>query len=95
MDISDGGGQGGHTRWSGKDIRTEFGGFYADYGLLGSRELVWIHVALNFLIGMFPWIGLAVNVAKSNMIMCHPGAIISGVLEEVFSWCSKGKGETY
>ena len=46
------------------------GVLYMDHGLLGLRYPEWLQGALNVLIGLFLWIGLAANVAKSKTMTC-------------------------
>ena len=69
--------------------------FYTYDELLVSQNLEWLQEALNFLIRLFWYIGLASNIAKSKTITCQQGEIRSEMLEEVLVWCSRGKGETY
>ena len=71
------------------------GALYADNGILGSRDPEWLLGALHFLIGIFHQINLAENGAKSKIMICQLVAIILGVSEEVFAWCSTGEGEMY
>ena len=66
------------------------GVFYMDNGLLGSRDPDWLQVSLNILIGLFRKIVLASNVAKSNTMICHPGAIRSSMSHEAFGRRSTG-----
>ena len=65
-----------------------------DYGLLDSRNSDGINGSLNILIGMFRWIGLAANIAKSKTIKLYPGEIRSEMSEEMFGRNSIGKGAT-
>ena len=51
------------------------GVFYADYGLLVSRDLEWMKGALKFLMGMFWRIVLVANSDKSKTVTCQPGSI--------------------
>ena len=46
--------------------------FYAEDGLLGSRDTEWILEALNVFIGLFCWILAMSNVAKSKTMTCQP-----------------------
>ena len=68
----------------GQAVGQIMGVFYADDEILGSQDLACLQGDLNFLIGLFRWIGMAANVAKLKNINLHPGEIISGMLEEVF-----------
>ena len=42
------------------------GVFYADYGMVVSRNPYWLHHATNILVGLFGRYGLASNVTKSH-----------------------------
>ena len=65
------------------------GVFYADNGIIGSREPEWIQGAINVLIGILKRFGQMTNVAKSRTMTCHLGVIYAGVSEEAFSSRSK------
>ena len=56
--------------------------FYADDGVVGSRDLECLQGALSVLIGLFLWYGLVANSAKSKPITCQPGTLQSRKLEE-------------
>ena len=47
--------------------------FYADDGMVGSRELDWLKHAMNVLVGLFRRYSLATNVAKSCTMTYQPG----------------------
>ena len=53
------------------------GVFYADNRIIGSRDPRWLQGGINILIGMFLWIGLMSNSAKSKKMMCQSGTIRS------------------
>ena len=76
-------------------VEQSLGVFYIDDGILGSRDLEWLHGKLNVLIRLFRRIGLAANVKTLNTMTCQPGAIISGISEEAFGQNITGKGATY
>ena len=61
------------------------GVFYEYAGMIILRDPEWIQGSINALIGLFSRVGLMDNVEKSNTMTCHPGAIFTGVSEEVFS----------
>ena len=58
--------------------------FCADYGLLVSQYPEWMQGALNVLVGLFQWIGLADNIAKSKTMTFHLRSIILGMSHEAF-----------
>ena len=53
--------------------------FYADGGIIGSREPEWIQGALNALIRIFRRVDLMGNVAKYNTMIFQPGLICTGM----------------
>ena len=52
---------------------------YAYNGIIRSREPEWLQGPLNVLIGISRQIGLMSNVAKSKVMMYHPGTIWLGI----------------
>ena len=51
------------------------GVFYADDGMIGSRDMEWLQGAINFLVGIFRSVIMMANVAKSNTITYQLGLI--------------------
>ena len=49
--------------------------FYVDDALVASTNPVWLQQAFGILIGLFEWLGLRTNVAKTVGIVCRPGTI--------------------
>ena len=70
------------------------GVFYADDGMIGSRDPDLLQGAINVIIGLFRRVKIMANVTKSNTMTCHPGVIHKGMSEEAFSWRIKGEGST-
>ena len=56
--------------------------FYAENGMVGSRDLDWLQHVTNALVGLFRRYDLASNVAKSLTMTFQPGALQVGMLEE-------------
>ena len=71
------------------------GVFYADVGMVGSRNSDWLHHAMNVLVGLFRRYGLAANVAKSHTMICHPSALRVGMSEEAMELKCTGVGYSY
>ena len=69
--------------------------FYADDGMIGSRDTEWFQGAINVLIWLFRRIRFMANVAKSKTTTWQPGAIHTGMPEEAFSKRRKGELATY
>ena len=55
------------------------GVFYADNGMVGSRDSDWLQHAMNILVGLFRSYVLVANVAKSPTITCQPGVLQAGM----------------
>ena len=68
------------------------GVFYADEGMIGSRDPEWLQGTINVLIGLFRRVILMTNVARSKTMTCQLGAICTGMSEEAFSWRRIGEG---
>ena len=58
------------------------GSFYAGNSMVGSWDPEWTQGAINVLIDLSWRYGLVSNVAKSKAMVCQPGVIRSGMLEE-------------
>ena len=58
------------------------GVFYAENGMVGSREPDWLQHAINVLVGLFRRYGLEANVEKSFKMTCQTGALRAGMSEE-------------
>jgi hypothetical protein len=59
--------------------------FYANDGLNASRDLIWLQESFDVLIGLFEWIGLFMNAAKTKAMKCIPGQIQEGKTEEEYA----------
>ena len=66
--------------------------FYANGGMVESRDPDWLQGNLNVIIGIFCRYGLVMNVTKSKVMICQPGALQSGMSEEVVGWRCTGRG---
>ena len=69
--------------------------FYADDGMVGSRDADWIKQSINILLGLLQRYGLAANVAKSRTMTCQSGALQSGTSAEVKDLKCTGVGDSY
>ena len=58
------------------------GGFYANEGMVGSRDPDWLQHSMNLLVNLFRWYGLAANAVKSRYMACQPGALRPGMSAE-------------
>ena len=54
------------------------GMFYADYGMIGSRDLEWLQGVINVLIGLLRRVGLMSKISKSKTMTCQTGEICMG-----------------
>ena len=71
------------------------GVFYADDGIIGSRDPEWLQGDKNVLFGIFRRFRLMTNVEKSKTMTFQLGVIHTGMPERVLSRRSKGEGGTY
>ena len=55
------------------------GVFYANDGMVGSRDVEWIQHLMNVLVGLLRQYGLVSNIAKSRMMMCQPDSLRLGM----------------
>ena len=51
--------------------------FYADDGMVVSRDPDWLQHSMNGLVGLFRRFDLEANIAKSRLMTCQPGALRS------------------
>ena len=59
--------------------------FYVDDGLIASWDPVWLLESFDVLIGLFEWIGLFTNAAKTKVMVCVLGQIREGKMEEEYA----------
>ena len=71
------------------------GMFYANDGLVWSREQKWLRGSLNMPIGLFRRYGLVANIAKYKSMTCQTVEIWYGMSEEEVFQKSMGRGATY
>ena len=69
------------------------GFFYTDDGMVEAQESEWLQKSLNVLIDLFYRYGLVKNVEKSWTMTYQPGALRSGMSEEVEGWQCTGLRE--
>ena len=71
------------------------GFFYSDDGMVGSRDLDFLQLLMNFLVGLFQSYCLAAYVSKSRTMVCQPGILRSGMPEEAKALKCTGVGDSY
>jgi hypothetical protein len=59
--------------------------FYVDDGLIASRDPVWLQESFDILVGLFEWIGLFTNAAKTKVMVCIPERIREGYTKEGYA----------
>ena len=69
--------------------------FYADDGMVGSRDSDWLQNAMNALVGLFRRYVLAANVTKSHTMTCQTGALRAGMSEESMALKCTGAADSY
>ena len=67
--------------------------FYANGGMVGSRDPNWLQGDLNVIIGLLRRYVLVANVIKSKVVICQPGALQSGMSEEAVGLSCTGIGD--
>ena len=69
--------------------------FYANNGVIGSKDHEWLQNATQHLCNLFrDYNGLKPNTEKTETISCHPGAIRERYLMEGYKYRHEGTGET-
>ena len=68
-------GSGAMTVGVGEEIRQFLAAFYADNGLVQSRDPVRLQASLDTLVALFERVGLRTNVSKTKTMVCIPGHI--------------------
>ncbi len=69
----------------GDDVAELLVAFSIDYGLVASREPVWLRLSFDILVSLFERIGLYTNAAKTKCTTCIPGRIREGFMEEEYT----------
>ena len=59
----------------GEEIRQFLAAFYADDGLVQSRDPARLQASLDTLVSLFERVGLRTNVSKTKTMVCIPGRI--------------------
>ena len=79
----------------GETVVHKLGVFYAENDIIGSWDLKWLQLSMNYFIGLFRRIEPEATIAKSNKMTFQPGGICSGVSAEAFTRRIKGEGVNY
>ena len=74
----------------GAEIQVFLAAFYADDGLIQSRDPVILQSSFNILVKLFEHVGLCTNTTKTVTIVCVPGKIWTPLLREVYDNCRQG-----
>ena len=69
----------------GNQIRTLLAVFYADNGLVQSRDPVFLQEAFNALVALFECVGLRTHTKKAEGMACIPGRIRTSLLCEAYA----------
>lgn len=69
--------------------------FYADDGLIASRNAEWLQMAINRLAELFERMGLRTNTDKMETMTCTPGYISSQVSSQAYKRRMDGTGLSY
>ena len=76
-----------------EEIRWFLAAFYADDGLLQSRDPVRLQAAADTLLGLFERAGLKTNTKKTQAMVCIPGKIRTCQSQQVYNARVYGEGE--
>ena len=77
----------------GEEIRSFLAVFYADDGLLQSRDPVRLQAAPDNLVDLFERAGLKTNTKKTQAMVCIPGKVRTCQSQEVYNARMIGEGE--
>ena len=64
--------------------------FFADDGLLASRDPTWLQNSFDILISLFECVGLKTNAVKTKAMVCCLTTIAKGLSEEAYNSCQLG-----
>ena len=79
----------------GETVGRCLGVFYADDGMVGSRNSDWLQHTMNVLVRIFRSYGLVANIEKSRTMTCQPGSLRTGMSEEAMPLKCTGVGDSY
>ena len=74
----------------GEEVWRFLAAFYADDGLIQSRDPVLLQSSFNILIALFDRVGLKTNTTKTKAMVCVPGKIRLPLSTEVYNNCREG-----
>ena len=69
--------------------------FYADDGMIGGRDHIWVHNALMVSVAMFRQMVLVNNLYKTKALVCTPGYIWGKLSDAAYKRRATGEGETF
>ena len=77
----------------GEEIRLFLAAFYADDGLVQSRDPARLQASLDTLVSLFERVGLRTNVLKTKTMVCIPGRIRTCQSQETYTERMEGHAE--
>ena len=77
----------------GAQIRALLAAFYADDGLVQSRDPAFLQYAFDILVGLFERVGLRTNTTKTEVMTCVPGKIRTALSHEAYANRMEGHGD--
>ena len=83
---------GSETNGRGVSVRELLVLFYADDGLIASRNPEWLEWALNELSRLFESVGLKTNLEKTKAMNCFPACIAGPISDQAYSRRLRGGG---
>ena len=79
----------------GHNVRDLIALFYADDGLIASRDSEWLQQSIDVLTDLFARVGLKTNTTKTKAMICTPGYIATQMSDQQYRRRMRGTGQTY
>ena len=69
--------------------------FYADDGVVASKDPIWLQLELDMLTGLFDWVGLQTNIRKTVGMVYRPCWVARVLADEAYTRRMKGEGKSF
>jgi len=69
--------------------------FYADDGMIGSRDPKWLQESFDVLVELFKCMDLWTNVNKTKVMICMPGSLRTRESDVSYKRCQTGQGKSF
>ena len=64
--------------------------FNGNYGCIMGRHTIWVKGVLMTLERMFEWVGLYMDLGKTNVMTCTPSFILGQLIKDTHNWRATG-----